>query len=436
METFNTINPNSLIYSDIKTSGTIKGTRKKHVLEVFGPSIGNVQMTTPFTYSVPGKRILLGGECFIEAECTATLDDNSNITTTNVLLSQEAPAILFDEISLKINGVGLEGTGSDSGIRRHIYDRFDYSDNGDRLGGLYKDRILDQDDHLNKTHAQLLSKDLHFISDRILNGNTFSLTRPIDDLPLFGRNDSAIPPSTVLELFITTTNNPSQIFSSDATIVASPKLIIKKLRLHLVTEEITSSTKSAIDALLSTSGVPMDTVVRVSRPLGTIASGTVAPSSGALIIPTTTHPDLIMYILFESSNFQPATDAWKQKSKFNQTWGDLKEMVISNTETGIVTFIRNLDNPSGKSESRSTIAAIRGKSFTDATIFYEGVIGVVASAPTQDINAPHILISPSEYTLNPTFKNTGASAALVSYYYSETNKKYLLTIGGLSLSKS
>ena len=350
-----------------EAQGVVPGSRR-HAESVKSLGTGRLApgITSVFQLSSAGtNRSIVGSSAYVFLRGKARLNDQTDVLQdSGVQLSPEASNQLFESLTLTVNGVQVSHLQA-ARLSRHVVDHFCSSArNGSRQ--VTADSAVDTDGS-----SDPLRKDI------IVGGKSIMLTRPLDDLPLFGVTDGLIPSFATVELTVRLTDIPEALFSCVNSVTATPYIEAIEVGVAYDTVELQ---KEVVDdfneAAISEKGLQIPVSVWETRQLSPSISLGAASWTQSNQIVYSTPPNALYLLQIPQESDYPAVDAYKGTGRLHHVWNRLKSALINSSGAPVAQFTR-LEGPSGKSVLLQALshavdpaAGLHGTSLSDASRVY------------------------------------------------------------------
>ncbi len=252
-------------------------------------------------------RALVPGSVSLVLRCRAQKSDSTNVLTADpIALIEEASSLWVREVKLSVNGVTISRHDR-SDVVRHVVDRY-FSTS--KLDQSETHRQLNPDTALTTTAGTPITADI-FKHDQILDDLPFELIRPLDDLPLFGSNDSHLPGWNTVKIEVTTTSNPQNLFRTDATVAASPFLVVEDMLVRYSTVKMEDSVAASMRLAAAAGNAEFNgTQWSAIQLTPTIPAGATTYRS-SIENTFSSIPDVVLFSAFPSATFEPPADSFK-----------------------------------------------------------------------------------------------------------------------------
>jgi len=339
---------------------------------------------------------LVPGSVFLNMRCKAKTSAGADVGTNDpIALIEECSSLAFRSLELKLNTVTVSRM-ERADVVRNVVDRVVTS----ALLSVAGYRQLNSDNEITRTVNNPPTADI-FKHDMIVGGKSFLLTRPLDDLPFFAEGDAYLPGWNTVNLKVTTTSDPQNLFRTDNTIADAPYLYVEEMFITYTTVMMEPEEASKLLAAANAGQASFGTLEWGEQALTPQipAGATSWKSSVAAVFDVV--PNMVLLAMFPTETFNPPADSFKTAlHPMVRSWANISEVGFKSGATPIQTYART-NGVGGKMEILNGLTKMIDQN--------AGISGSSSGIRAKTVVEPHVFMEEPGTALIPlVYKNWGS----------------------------
>jgi len=338
---------------------------------------------------------IVPGSVFLNMRCKAYQYNGVDISTaTPIALIEGCSSLAFRGIKMYVNEV-LVSRLQRADVVRHVVDRTFNATKGLDLEAY---RQLNSDHGIVEDAATPAVTDI-FKHGMIEDGQSFLLTRPLDDLPFFADGDTYLPGWNTVKVDVETTSDPQNLFRTDGTITEAPYLFVEEMFITYTTAKILNDHALKLREAAIGDRASFSTTEWNAQSLAPhIDAGATSWESSSQALYDVT-PNMVLFAMFPTATFTPSIDSYKDSQHpMIRSWGNVSDIRFNDGGGGVLQRYNKTKGVGGKIDIMNN--------FTKAIDLTAGVGGSTVGTRTKSAMEPYNFVREPGTGLIPlVFKN-------------------------------